>query len=159
MVMKNLKQTAAIILFVMISNCGWSQTITKPEELTTQYLKDSFENALITITEVKDTYIKVKDVFDYYVDIDPGKRFISFSASYPLVDGTAAPKAYELMNKLNTDIILIKSYYTPSTNTITCYYYFWTEGGFTRQNLLKAFKMMTPAMNLVLNKDTDRLIK
>lgn len=148
-----------VALCLFFGTVSQAQTVVKPEEVTPAFLKETFENAAISITEVKDTYIKVKDVFDIYLDIDPSKRFVSFSGSYPLVEGTSAAKAMELMNKLNTDVIMVKSYYYPTSNTISCYYYFWIEGGFTKQNMLKAFKMMNPAINLILQKDVDRIIK
>lgn len=148
-----------VALCFFVGTLSHAQTVVKPEEVTPAFLKETFENAAINVLEVKDTYIKVKDVFDIYLDIDPSKRFVSFSGSYPLVDGTSPAKALELMNKLNTDVIMIKSYYYPTSNTISCYYYFWIEGGFTRQNMLKAFKMMNPAINLILQKDVDKLIK
>ena len=148
-----------MLLLVFCATIVNAQTIVKSEEVTPAFLKETMENAAITVIETKDTYVKVKDVFDIYLDIDPSKRFISFSGSYPLVDGTSSAKALELMNKLNTDVIMVKSYYYPSSNTISCYYYFWIEGGFTKQNFLKAFKMMNPAINLILQKDVDKIIK
>lgn len=159
--MKNSVRVTKIVCMILLCCVSslQAQSVAKPEEVNSQFLKETFENAAISVLEVKDTYIKVKDIFDFYIDIDPTKRFVTFSGSYPLVEGTNPAKALELMNKLNTDVIMVKTYYFPTSNTISCYYYFWIEGGFTKQNMLKSFKMMNPAVNLILQKDVDRIIK
>ncbi|MGK4567109.1 hypothetical protein [Flavobacterium sp. 3HN19-14] len=114
---------------------------------------------MITVVETKDDYIKTKDIFDFYVDIDKQNRFVSFSGSFLLVDGVSKQKALELVDKFNDEIIMVKSYYNETSNSISVYYYFWTEGGFTKQSMLKAYKMMNPAINLMLSKDTEKLMK
>ena len=149
-----------ILLVLLYSNfSAHSQNLNAATDLTAPFLKETFENALVTVLEVKDDYIKTKDVFDFYIDIDPAKRFVSFSGNFLLVEGTPLPKILELMNRFNTEIIMVKSYYNASANSISVYYYFWTEGGFTKQSLLKSYKMMRLAVNLMLEKDTDKIMK
>ncbi|MFM7897074.1 MAG: YbjN domain-containing protein, partial [Flavobacterium sp.] len=111
------------------------------------------------VQEVKDTYIKIKDVFSIYLDIDANKRFITLSGVYNLVEGTSKKDALELVNKLNAEVALIKVYYSESSNSITYYYYFWTEGGFTQKSLIGAVRLYKTALNLSLDKDTAKLIK
>lgn len=141
--------------------CQWSaaQTLHTTADLTPTFLKQTFDDALVEVLEVKDTYLKTKDVFDFYVDIDPTKRFVSFSGNFLLVEGASPAKVLELVNRFNTEIIMVKSYYNPAVNAVTVYYYFWTEGGFTKTSLLKSYKMMRLAINLMLEKDVNKLMK
>ncbi|BCY28392.1 hypothetical protein KK2020170_12600 [Flavobacterium okayamense] len=145
------------MLFASIGS--FAQRVVSPEDLTSQLLKETFDNAYIEVLEVKDTYVKVKDVFNVYMDIDKSKRYIAFNSTYNLVEGTSPAKALALMNKLNAEVALIKAYYTESSNTITYYYYFWTDGGFTQKSLVSALKLYKTALNLSLDKDTEKLIK
>ena len=64
----------------------------------------------------------------------------------------------ELINKLNTDVALVKTFYTESSNTITFYYYFWTEGGFTQKSLIGSLRLYKLALDLSLQVDTAKLI-
>lgn len=158
--MKNFKLSTVLFLLVLFTSFGsFAQRVVSSDELTPQLLKETFDNAYIEVLETKDTYIKVKDVFSVYLDIDKNKRYVALNAVYNLSDKATPAKALELMNKLNGEVALIKTYYTPKTNTITYYYYFWTEGGFTQKSLIGAFKLFKTALNLSLEKDTDMLIK
>ncbi len=158
--MKMFKLSTVLCFFIMFASFGsFAQRVVSSDELTTQVLKETFENAYIEVLDVKDTYIKVKDVFTVYMDIDKNKRYIAFNSVYNLVEGTSPAKALALMNKLNAEVALIKAYYTESSNTITYYYYFWTDGGFTQKSLVSALKLYKTALNLSLDKDTEKLIK
>lgn len=148
-----------LVFFLTLTDLATAQKIISSEEITPQLLKETFENAYIEVLDVKDTYIKVKDVFTVYMDIDKNKRYIAFNSVYNLVEGTSPAKALALMNKLNAEVALIKAYYTESSNTITYYYYFWTDGGFTQKSLVSALKLYKTALNLSLDKDTEKLIK
>lgn len=149
----------ALLLLLLLASRMTAQTLNKAEDLSASFLKETFENALVTVVETKDDYIKTKDTFDFYVDIDSQKRFVSFSGTFLLVDGTSKQKALELVDKFNQEIIMVKSYYNPTSNSISVYYYFWTEGGFTKQSMLKSYKMMSLAVNLMLNKDEEKIMK
>lgn len=149
-----------VICFLMlaIGNIN-AQTVYKADDLSGNFLKKTFEDASITVLETKTDYIKTQDVFDFYVDIDDKKRFVSFSGTFLLADGTSKEKALELVNLFNTEIIVVKSYYTQSKNVISVDYYFWTEGGFTKESMLKSYKLMKTAVNLMLLKDTEKIMK
>ena len=158
--MKNFKFSTVLFLLVLFTSFGsFAQRVISSDELTPQLLKETFDNAYIEVLDTKDTYIKVKDVFSVYLDIDKNKRYVALNAVYNLSDKATPAKALELMNKLNGEVALIKTYYTPKSNTITYYYYFWTEGGFTQKSLIGAFKLFKTALNLSLEKDTEMLIK
>lgn len=158
--MKMFKLSTVLCLFVLLTSMSsFAQRVVSSDELTPQLLKETFDNAYIEVLEVKDTYIKVKDVFTVYMDIDKSKRYVAFNSTYNLSEGTSPAKALALMNKLNAEVALLKAYYTESSNTITYYYYFWTDGGFTQKSMVSALKLYKTALNLTLEKDTEMLIK
>ena len=159
--MKTLKLSSVVYLFVLFlaTTNSFSQRLINANEVTPAFLKETFDNAFIEVQEVKDTYIKIKDVFSIYLDIDANKRFITLSGVYNLVEGTSKKDALVLVNKLNAEVALIKVYYSESSNSITYYYYFWTEGGFTQKSLIGAVRLYKTALNLSLDKDTAKLIK
>ena len=159
--MKTLKLSSVVYLFVLFlaTTNSFSQRLINANEVTPAFLKETFDNAFIEVQEVKDTYIKIKDVFSIYLDIDANKRFITLSGVYNLVEGTSKKDALELVNKLNAEVALIKVYYSESSNSITYYYYFWTEGGFTQKSLIGTVRLYKTALNLSLDKDTAKLIK
>lgn len=159
--MKILKLSSVVLLFTLLftTTNSFSQKLISSNEVTSSLLKETFDNAFIEIQEVKDTYIKVKDVYSIYLDIDSNKRYITFSGVYNLIEGTSKKDALELVNKLNAEVALIKVYYSEASNSITYYYYFWTEGGFTQKSLIGALRLYKTALNLSLEKDTRRLIK
>ena len=159
--MKTLKLFSVVYLFALflITTNSYSQKLINASEVTSSFLKETFDNAFIEVQEVKDTYIKIKDVFSIYLDIDANKRFITLSGVYNLVEGTSKKDALELVNKLNAEVALIKVYYSESSNSITYYYYFWTEGGFTQKSLIGALRLYKTALNLCIEKDTKKLIK
>ncbi|MFM7896135.1 MAG: YbjN domain-containing protein [Flavobacterium sp.] len=159
--MKTLKLFSVVYLFALflITTNSYSQKLINASEVTSSFLKETFDNAFIEVQEVKDTYIRVKDGYSIYLDIDANKRYITLSGVYNLVEGVSKKDALELVNKLNTEVALIKVYYSESTNSITYYYYFWTEGGFTQKSLIGALRLYKTALNLCLDKDTAKLIK
>lgn len=159
--MKKLNFTSVFYLFafLFVTSFGYSQRMVSANEVTSQFLKETFDNAFIEVLEVKDTYIKVKDVYNMYLDIDKNQRYVAISSTYNLVDGASPAKALALMNKINAEVALIKVYYNQNSNSITYYYYFWTEGGFTQKSLISAFRLYKSALTVTLEKDTERLIK
>ena len=153
-IMKISKLPSLIYLFVLFlaTTNSFSQRLINANEVTPAFLKETFDNAYIEVLEVKDVYA-------IYLDIDANKRYITLSGVYNLVEGANKRDALELVNKLNTEVALIKAYYSESTNSITYYYYFWTEGGFTQKSLIGALRLYKTALSLSLDKDTSKLIK
>ncbi|MDQ7960054.1 hypothetical protein [Flavobacterium lindanitolerans] len=149
----------AIVFLFFLGTTAFSQNLVPAENLTPALLKQTFENAYIKVLETQDGFIKVQDTYDVFIDIDPSKRYVCFSSSYSLVAGTSPKDALELMNMLNTDIILVKSYYIEKNNSINYIAYFWTERGFSPQSMVSAFKMYVSALTLSLQKDTKKIIK
>ncbi|MCO6175435.1 hypothetical protein NHF50_10310 [Flavobacterium sp. NRK F10] len=160
--MKTLKLSAFfyfLILFFSLSNSITAQKLISSDEVTPQFLKETFENAYIKVEEVSDTYIKVKDTYSVYIDIDASKRYVTLSGVYKLSDKVNKEKVLELMNKINGEVALIKIVYSEKANNVGYYYYFFTEGGFTQKSLIGALKLYKSALDLSLQKDTEMLIK
>lgn len=154
-----LKKAAFVLMLLISVVVVQGQKLIQPADITPELLKNICEDAAITVQETKDTYVKVKETFVIYLDIDKEKRFIYVNTSYPLVPGTTAEKALALMNKLNKEIILLKCYYNAEKNIIYYGYDFWTENGFTNRTLVNVIKMFSKAISLSLEKDTEKLIK
>ena len=154
-----LKRTSlAIVLFFFIASAS-AQKLILADDVNSTLLKNICDDAAIKVDETKDTYIKVKETFEIYIDIDSKKRFLYMNISYPLVAEATPSKVYQLMNKLNREIILMKCYYNPEKNTVNYAYDFWIESGFTNRTFINAIKMLSSALSLSLEKDTDKLIK
>ncbi len=153
------KLVLLLVLFFSTSLVVNAQKLISADELTPNFLKETFENAFIEVLEVKETYVKVKDVYSVFLDIDPKKRYVTLSGVYQIVEGANKQEVYELMNKINTEVALVKIFYNEKTNTISYYYYFYTEGGFTQKSLIYAMKLYKDAITLSLQKDTAKLIK
>ncbi|MGV7104923.1 hypothetical protein [Flavobacterium sp. U410] len=148
-----------LVFFLTLTDLATAQKIISSEEITPQLLKETFENAYIEVEEVADTYIKVKDTYSVFIDIDPSKRYVTFSGVYQIIDGASKEKVLELMNKINGEVALIKIVYSEKANNVGYYYYFFIEGGFTQKSLVGALKLYKSALNLSLAKDTEMLIK
>lgn len=155
----NYKQTVLLVLLICSVFAATAQRLILPDDLSPSTLKNICEDAAIKVEETKETYIKVKETFRMYLDIDKDKRYIHINTSYPLVDGTTPENALALINKLNMEIVLIKCYYVIDKNTIYYSSYFWTENGFSNRTLINAIRMFSKAISLSLEKDTLKLIK
>lgn len=153
------KLALLLVLFLSTSLMVNAQKVISSDELTPNLLKETFESAFIEVLEVKESYIKVKDVYSVFLDIDAKQRYVTLSGVYQIVDGAKKQEVYALLNKINTEVALIKVYYNEESNTISYYYYFYTEGGFTQKSLVYALKLYKDAITLSLQKDTGKLIK
>lgn len=155
----NFKAVALSAIFICSSFIGNAQKLIVAADITPELLKNICEDAAIKVEEAKDNYLKIKDRFTFYIDIDKEKRFLFLNTSYPLVAGTTAAQALALMNKLNREIIMVKFYYIADKNTINYNYDFWTENGFSNRTFINVIKMFSSALSLALEKDTEKLIK
>ncbi|MGV6846539.1 MAG: YbjN domain-containing protein [Lutibacter sp.] len=149
----------ATLLFFLSTSILLSQQVITKDQVTPQKLASIFKDAYIEVLSVQNTYIKVKDVFTTFLDIDSKKRYVSISGNYRIQPNTPKSEILDLINKINREVILIKCYYKASNNSINYYYYFWIEGGFTPTSLVKAFKIYNSALTLSLQKDVNKIIK
>lgn len=117
-----------------------------------------FENAYYSVEKHGD-YFVVNDDLKYYFDFDANNRYIWINIRLQLNDGFSKEKIMNLVNKLNTEVALIRTSYNEDKHTLTMEYYFWTQGGFTPHALINAYKLFKDALLLSLKKDTEQILK
>lgn len=147
---------ALLLLFAPLS--GFAQKIIEPESITPAFLKETFENAFIEVLEVEEDYIKIKDYHQFYIDIDPKKRFVTISVSYALAPDAKPENVLKFLNLVNKDVAMIKAYTNEDYSTVSYYYYFWTNGGFTQKSLVSSIGIIKAALDLCLEKDTFNVL-
>ncbi len=152
-------RTFLITLLLFTGFVSNAQRMIKAEEVTPDMLKNICEDAAIKVLEAQNSYVKIKETFSIYLDIDSAGRYVLINSTYNLVDGAKPEEALALINKLNREVILIQCYYNESKNTINYKHYFWIEGGFSNRSLVSAVRMFSSALSLSLQKDTAKLIK
>ncbi len=159
MKMLSKKLTFLIVFCAFTSSISFSQKLITKEEISTNKIAEIFKNAYVEVLSVQDSYLKVKDVFTAFIDIDADKRFISISGNYSFQPNTPKNQILELINKINREVIMVKCYYKESNNSINYVYYYWVEGGFTDTSLIKAYKLYNTALRLSLKKDSNQIIQ
>ncbi len=156
--MKNFTLFPTMLFLFFFSNMSFAQLI-EAEKLSVDFLKETFENANITILSSNNNYFKTRDTHDFYVALDDEKRFVSFTGMFKLADGTSKQKVLDFVNEINNIAIMIKVAYKESDHSIWMYYYFWTEEGFTVQSMLKSYGVMKVAAQLLSERDTEKIIE
>lgn len=158
--MNKLKSSLILGIFFLIFTPGLSlgQKLIQGESVTPKLLKETFENAYVEVLEVADDYIQIKDFHKFYLDIDSKKRYIIISTSYKLAEGAKPADISELLNIINKDVALLKSYVNDEKDIITYSYYFWTNGGFTQKSLVSSIGLFKAALDLCLEKDTKGVL-
>lgn len=136
-----------------------AQQLIKASEVTPAYLKILCATNGITISEMKDNFVKINNGVDLYLDIDDQKEYIILNNNYSLSDKATPAKALELVNRINSEVIFISARYHEKENTIEYRFYFWIKDGFTDQSLISAMSMYKDAFSFSLGKDTDQLIQ
>ena len=150
------KKFKLVIIGLLFTSVTFSQTYIDNTTLTSKSLADIFERAFVEVTEIQDSYVKVKDVYASFVDLDPSKRYISISGNYAFKPNLNKTEILEFINKVNTEVVLVKAYYGESNNSINYIAYMWIEKGFTDASLIKMLKSYNLALDLVLQKDPDQ---
>lgn len=157
--MRTFKQLLLSISFVLFTSLSvQAQKIIQPEEISAKSLSNIFDAALIDVTLEEAEYIKVKNVYEYFVDYDPKGRYVTFSASFSLNPDAKPTDVTELLNIINKEVALIKAYTNEDYTAITYIYYFWTDGGFTAKSLVGSLKLVDAALTLCLDKDTKGVL-
>ena len=63
-------------------------------------------------------------------------------------------------NKVNSELLAIKCYYSADKNRVYFGYYFWIEGSkFSPKNMIKALKIFDIALGLAYQKDEHSVLK
>tara|TARA_R110002012_G_scaffold275325_2_gene461896 strand:+ start:1962 stop:2435 length:474 start_codon:yes stop_codon:yes gene_type:complete len=156
--MKTIK-TLSIALLLLATSFSFAQNgLQDGEAVSASKLKTLFEDAYIDVLDTQDTFIKVKDSKTVYVDVDSKKRFISFNSVYNLQKGVSDKEILELFNKVNKDVIMLKCYYSKEGNTVSFFYYYWIDGGYSNKTVINAFKLFQVGIDLALTKDEKKNI-
>lgn len=148
----------ALITLLSFVNLNAQQLI-KASEVTPAYLKILSATNGITVSEIKDNFIKINNGIDMYLDIDDKNGYIIFNNNYSLSDKATPAKALELVNKINSEVVFISTRYHEKENTIEYRYYFWIKDGFSDQSLISALNIYKDAFSFSLDKDTELLIQ
>jgi hypothetical protein len=162
--MKQLLITSLIIIATLGMNLK-AQVGTSPgdivskDNVTVDLIKKIFENSFYEIVETAPTYVQIKDVFNIYIDLDKDNRYFTYSVNWPINTTFSLQDKYELQNLISKDVLLITPYYSDSESSIVIKTTIWLEGGVTVKNIVFAEKIFVKALNLVLDKDTKRIIK
>ncbi|SFS64695.1 YbjN domain-containing protein [Lutibacter maritimus] len=149
------KKIKLILVGLFISTISFSQNYIDNTTLNTQKLSEIFKNAYVEVLQVNSSYLKIKDKYETFVDLDSQNRYISISGNYALQPNLTKMEILEFINKLNTEVALVKSYYGENNNSINYVAYLWIEKGFTDATLIKMLKSYNLALDLILQKDPD----
>lgn len=149
------KKIKLILVGLFISTISFSQNYIDNTTLNTQKVAEIFKNAYVEVLQVNSSYLKIKDKYETFVDLDSQNRYISISGNYALQPNLTKMEILEFINKLNTEVALVKSYYGENNNSINYVAYLWIEKGFTDATLIKMLKSYNLALDLILQKDPD----
>lgn len=159
-----IKYTFLIIIscIVCMNSPCFSQsgnTVLTPDNISIDKIKSMFESAYISITNTEDKSITIKDTYTIYVDLSSNKKYITYSTYWPINEGFSIQDKLDLLNTISKDIVVISAYYGSTGKTITIKTTIWLEGGNTEKNIIMTEKIFVKALDLVLTKDTKRIIK
>lgn len=156
-----MKKTVTILAFLIVNFFSFSlkaQEIISPENVSTTQLKEIFQNAYIDILESSDTYVKIKDKRNVFIDIYPNKKYVTMSISYTLKANSAPDAIIKLVNKLNKEVVMLKVWHSIKNNSLVFSYYLWIDGGAQAKTLISAVKYFQMGLDLCLDKDEEKLI-
>ncbi|MBB3124570.1 hypothetical protein FHS04_002093 [Mesoflavibacter sabulilitoris] len=156
--MKTLKQLMLLFLMCIATQTFAQGQLSSPDNVTPKYLETIFENAYMDVLDVKDTFIKIKDSQTMYLDIDPKQRYISINSVYTVKKGAKKDEILEVFNTVNKEVIMIKCYYNESAHTVSFYYYFWIDNGFSDKTFVSAVKLFQSGVTLALQKDVNKTV-
>jgi hypothetical protein len=160
--MKKIILTALLVLpffYATIKAQTGPKDIISKENVTIEKLKAIFENSKYEIIETTATYVKIKDIFNIYIDLDKDNRYLTFSVNWPINEEFGLADKYRLMNKISKEVLVVTPYYNDAGNSIIIKTTVWIEGGNTVKNIVLTEKIFVKALNLILDKDADKIIK
>ena len=157
--MKTLQKLLFLLLLFSITTQSFAQDkLMSPEDVTSSSLEQLFKSAYIKVSEVKDSYLKIEDARTVYLDIDNKKRFIGLNTVYNLQDNVSKSEILDIFNTINKEVLMVKCYYNESSNTVSFFYHFWMDGGYSTKTLVSTVKLFQQAVSLALTKDVENKI-
>ena len=154
-----------VIAFMAVNIAVKAQVSTSPndiiskENVTIDLIKSIFQNSFYEITDTTATYIKIKDTYSIYIDLDEEKRYLTYSVNWPVNESFSLQQKFDLLNRISKEVLVVTPYYSTSGSTLVVKTTVWIEGGNTAKNIVLNEKIFLKALNLVLDKDTLRIIK
>ena len=150
----------SLALMLLLGNVrvAQAQDLLDPENIGIQELKDIFKEAYIDVLQETDTWIKVKDGNICFVDIDKSHRYLKYNLGISLDDAITKEQALSYCNKVNSELILVTTYYEESNHRIQFYYYLWIEGGTTKASIIKAQRIYQKILTAAFAKDEEDIL-
>ncbi|MCX6248655.1 MAG: hypothetical protein NTW10_13100 [Bacteroidetes bacterium] len=133
--------------------------IVSKENVTIEMVKAIFENSFYEILKTDATYIQIKDTYNIYIDLSKDNRYLVFSVNWPIEDSSSSQDKLLLLNMISKDVLLVTPYYNEGGTSLIVKATVWIEGGATVKNIVLAEKIYVKALNLILEKDTKKIIK
>ena len=133
--------------------------IVSKDNVTIEMVKAIFENSFYDVTETAAAYIKIKDTYSIYIDLDKDNRYLTFSVNWPINDNFSSQDKFLLLNKIGKDVLVVTPYYNEGGTSLIVKATVWIEGGSTVKNIVLTEKIFVKALNLILDKDVNKIIK
>jgi len=134
-------------------------SIISTENVTIEDITQIFEQSFYKIVDKQEHFIKIKDSYTIFVDLAKKKNFITYSVYWSANESFSNEDRYKLLNKISNEVLVVTPSFNESGKTLTLKTDIWLEGGVTAKNLVMTEKIFVKALNLVLKKDTERIIK
>jgi hypothetical protein len=133
--------------------------IVSKENASIEMVKAIFENSFYEILKTEDSFIQIKDTYNIYIDLSKDNRYLVFSVNWPIDDNFSSQDKLLLLNTISKDVLLVTPYYNEGGTSLIVKATVWIEGGATVKNIVLAEKIYVKALNLILEKDTKKIIK
>ncbi|HTX89250.1 MAG TPA: hypothetical protein VMC08_09700 [Bacteroidales bacterium] len=143
---------------VQAQNGAGPNDVISKSNVTIDLLKSIFENSYLEIKETGNDFFEMKDVYSIYVDLDNDSRYFTLSVNWPINDASQADKL-NLLNKIGKDVLLVTPYYSETGSSLIVKTTVWIEGGTLVKNIVMTEKLFVKALNLILEKDTQKIIQ
>ncbi|MEI6898840.1 MAG: hypothetical protein WCL00_03085 [Bacteroidota bacterium] len=156
---------ALVLVLCFSSTIMYAQLKTSPGDIVSKdnasidLVKAIFENSFYDVTETAASYIKIKDTYGIYIDLDKDNRYLTLSVNWPINDNFSSQDKFLLLNKIGKDVLVVTPYYNEGGTSLIVKTTAWIEGGSTVKNIVMTEKIFVKALNLILDKDTQKIIK
>lgn len=125
-----------VLLICFFVNFLSAQTLVKPAEIKMSLIADYLKGRGYTISEQKDTYIKIenKEKAILFMDLDTAKKYINMNVNILVKKDADKTQINNLLFDIN-NLPMVKADYLPNQNSISFQYFFWITNGFTLETL------------------------
>ena len=128
-----------------------------PEGVSTEALKDLFEQNYMDVSLDSDGDLIVQDSFRCYLRPDPDGRLILVYAIFGAADGVRDAEKLAYVNRVNDQIKMIRASVAAS-GRFSFDYYFPVDGGVTKQSVVMAVRRFLSCLNKALAEDSANVV-